>query len=367
MAARPKQDARTPLAAGTETRLAARLTLALLLTLLALWVAGDFLHSIGWAVVTTVAAWPAYRRFVRRLPAEHAQIVAPMVFTALLGIVVFIPVVIAIREAAAESRELLRLLADVRENGLPAPAWLPSLPLGEPAMRWWSANLADPKGASELLGSGTDKAANAAWARFFGGELAHRAFHFVVCLIATFSLLRGGPALGNRILDAADRFFGDPGERLARKLVETVRGTVNGTVLVAIGEGVVIGAGYVVAGVPKPYLFAILTAAFAMVPLGAWVVFTSAALVLAAQGGAPAAAFGVFAFGALVMIVGDLWVWPALVGNQARLPFLIALVGILGGVQTFGLIGLFVGPVILAGFWIVARDWVLRSGRQDQS
>ena len=75
---------------------------------------------------------------------------------------------------------------------------------------------------------------------------------------------------------------------------------MNGTVLVAIVEGVVIGAGYVVAGVPKPYLFAILTAAFAMVPLGAWVVFTSAALVLAAQGGAPAAAFGVFAFGALV-------------------------------------------------------------------
>jgi len=142
---------------------------------------------------------------------------------------------------------------------------------------------------------------------------------------------------------------------------------VNGTVLVAIGEGVVIGAGYVVAGVPKPYLFAILTAAFAMVPLGAWVVFTSAALVLAAQGGAPAAAFGVFAFGALVMIVGDIWIWPALVGNQARLPFLIALVGILGGVQTFGLIGLFVGLVILAGFWIVARDWVLRPGRQDQS
>ena len=98
---------------------------------------------------------------------------------------------------------------------------------------------------------------------------------------------------------------------------------MNGTVLVAIGEGVVIGAGYVVAGVPKPYLFAILTAAFAMVPLGAWVVFSAAALLLAAH---------------------------------RR-----------GCVQTFGLIGLFVGPVILAGFWIVARDWVLRPGRQDQS
>jgi predicted PurR-regulated permease PerM len=106
-------------------------------------------------------------------------------------------------------------------------------------------------------------------------------------------------------------------------------------------------------------LFAILTAAFAMIPLGAWAVFTTVALVLAHDGSATAAV-GVFCFGAAVMIVGDTVVWPWLVGNQARLPFLVALVGIFGGLQAFGLVGLFVGPVIMATFWIVVREWIAR-------
>ena len=179
----------------------------------------------------------------------------------------------------------------------------------------------------------------------------------MLSLSATFVLLRSGAELSNRVLDTADKVFGDPGERLARKLVETVRGTVNGTVLVAIAEGIVIGAGYAIAGVPRPLLFAILTAAFAMIPFGAWAVFSTAALILAHEGSL-AAAFGVFCFGAAVMIVGDTMVWPWLVGSQARLPFLVALVGIFGGLQTFGLVGLFVGPLIVAAFWIVVREWL---------
>ena len=51
------------------------------------------------------------------------------------------------------------------------------------------------------------------------------------------------------------------------------------------------------------------------------------------------------------MVIGDTFVWLTLVGNQARLPFLAALIGIFGGLQTFGLIGLFIGPMILAGLW----------------
>jgi len=67
-----------------------------------------------------------------------------------------------------------------------------------------------------------------------------------------------------------------------------------------------------------------------------------------------------FAFGAVVMIVGDTLVWPWLVGEQARLPFLVALIGIFGGLQSFGLVGLFIGPVLLAAFWIVLKEWLLK-------
>jgi predicted PurR-regulated permease PerM len=123
-------------------------------------------------------------------------------------------------------------------------------------------------------------------------------------------------------------------------------------------EGVLIGLGYVLAGVPNPLLFALLTAAFAMIPFGAWFAFTAAALVLLVQGGSLLVAASVFGFGAAVLLIGDNFIWPALAGNMARLPFLLALVGIFGGLQAFGLIGLFIGPVIMAAVLVVWREWI---------
>jgi predicted PurR-regulated permease PerM len=101
-----------------------------------------------------------------------------------------------------------------------------------------------------------------------GAQLAHRLFLFFVALVGVFVLLRDGAWIGNRVLESADRLLGDPGERLASKMADTVRGIVNGTVVVAVGEGILIGVAYVLAGVPNPMLFALLTMAFAMVPLG---------------------------------------------------------------------------------------------------
>jgi predicted PurR-regulated permease PerM len=127
---------------------------------------------------------------------------------------------------------------------------------------------------------------------------------------------------------------------------------------VAVAEGVLIGIAYVIAGVPNALLFALLTMAFAMVPFGAWAAFTLAALALLVQGASFWVAAAVFGWGAAVMLVGDNFVWPALVGGTARLPFLLALIGIFGGLQVFGLVGLFVGPVIMAAALIVWREWL---------
>lgn len=104
--------------------------------------------------------------------------------------------------------------------------------------------------------------------------------------------------LADRVLDTVDRLLGDPNERLASKIADAIRGTVNGTVAVALAEAAIIGIGFVLAGVPHPLLFAVLTMAFAMLPFGAWAAFTAAALVLLFHGGSLLAAAGV---------VGGLW------------------------------------------------------------
>jgi predicted PurR-regulated permease PerM len=350
-----------------KARLAARIVLAAGLVVLSFWMSLDFLAPLSWAVVIALTIWPTYRKFSAHIGAKPSDILAPLSFTLIVGFVLFLPVGIAIHEAAREGQTVLRSIEGIRHNGIPAPEWLQQMPFGEPATRWWASNLSDPRNAGELLGGNLDKEAQAAWSRTLGGQVLHRAFSFILALISLFVILQNGAWIGNRVLDTADKILGDPGERLASKMVETVRGTVNGTVFVAAAEGILLGGAYVAAGVPSPLIFALLTIAFAMIPLGAWIVFTSAALLLLVQGGSVFAATAVFFFGAIVMVIGDIFVWPTIVGNQARLPFLAALIGIFGGLQTFGLIGLFIGPMILGALWIVWREWLLRSPSAKQN
>ena len=184
----------------------------------------------------------------------------------------------------------------------------------------------------------------------FGGQLLHRLFMFFVALLALFAFLRNGDLIATAARHrTADRIFGDPGEGLVEKMVDAVRGTVNGTVMVAVTEGLLIGIAYLAAGVPNPVLFTILTIAFAMLPFGAWAAFTRRSPHAPASAAAAALRhLRVFAWGAVVMLAGDHFVWPTLVGGAARLPFLFAFVGIFGGLATFGLLGLFLGPVVMA-------------------
>jgi predicted PurR-regulated permease PerM len=354
---------REPLPRHAQARMIARTALAILLVLAALWIARAFLPGLAWAAIIAVTTWPLYVRFAALMSAGRAPALPALLFTLATGLLLFLPIGLAVHQLAQEGEAVVQWLAQLRDKGIPEPGWVAQLPIaGGYAAQWWRTNLSDPAGAGELL-RGVNMDTASAWTRALGGQLLHRLFLFFVALIALFVLLRNGAWLGARVAETADRLLGDPGERLAGKMADAVRGTVNGTVVVAIAEGTLIGIAYVIAGVPNPLLFAVLTMAFAMLPFGAWAAFTTASLLLLFQGGSGWGAGGVFAWGAAVMLVGDHFVWPALVGSAARLPFLFALVGIFGGLQAFGLLGLFVGPVIMAALLTVWREWLMPDRR----
>ncbi len=197
-----------------------------------------------------------------------------------------------------------------------------------------------------------------AWTGTLGGALLHRLFLFLITLIALFLVLRDGTWLAESALATAERLLGNPGERLVGKIADAIRASVNGTVAAAIIKGAVIGIAYILMGVPHPFLFATLTMALAMVPLGAWVALSTAALILYFHGGTLLAAAGLLGLGAAILLIGDNFVQPALIGGTARLPFLLVLIGILGGMQSFGLVGLFLGPVVMAALMTVWREWI---------
>ena len=177
-----------------------------------------------------------------------------------------------------------------------------------------------------------------------------------------FFLFRDGDYLAEQMQRASHRAFGPSGERVGRQIIASVHGTVDGLVLVGIGEGVLLGIAYAFAGVPHPTLLGAITAVAAMIPFGAPLVFGFAALLLVGQGSG-LAAIVVLAVGMIVTFVADHFVRPVLIGGATKLPFLWVLFGILGGVATWGLLGLFLGPAIMAALILLWREWT--SGEFD--
>ena len=235
--------------------------------------------------------------------------------------------------------------------------------VGPRALAFWQDNIGSPQAASRLLG-GINAGAVFDYTRTIGGQVANGVVLFLITLLALFGMLMHGRALADQARTVSRRALGDFGLRFTDGFAAAVRGTVTGTVLVAVGEGTLIGIGYWLAGVPRPLLFAILTIFVAMLPFGAWFAFSLATIILLVQGHIPAAAL-LFGVSVAIMFVGDNVVQPALIGSSVRLPFVFALLGTFGGLETFGLVGLFLGPAIMSALLLAWGQWVAGSGSTE--
>lgn len=334
----------------------AKLVLTVALATFGLWIAGTFLPAVVWAVVIAIAIDPLYRKAEERWPASR-QLWLPLVATTLIALLVLVPLALGAIEAAREAKYLLAWLADARENGMPQPQWLGRLPLfSDQVAAWWHDNLATPEAAghqfhrlrSSLLSEQS---------QLLGKGLILRSVIFGFTLMALFFVLRDRDTIVRQLGRAGDRLLGPAGERLGGQVILSVRGTIDGLVLVGIGEGAVMAVVYLVAGVPHPLLLGAMTAIAAMIPFGAAVLFLIAGGLLVAQS-AIGWAIAVFAIGMGVVFVADHFIRPVLIGGATRLPFLFVLIGILGGVETLGLLGLFVGPATMAVLMMLWRDYV---------
>ena len=319
------------------------------------WTIREFVAALIWAGILAIAVWPLYQRMQAHF--GRSRMALPLLFTAAISLVFLVPLGLVGIELAREAHSVFALIESARKTGIPPPAFLATLPFGaEQAMQWWTQNLTDPASTSDLLqrlGHGEAMTAS----RQFGSQLLHRVVLFGFTLLTLFFLFRESEALIAQMRRASARAFGARGEQIAAHMIASVHGTVDGLVLVGLGEGLVIGVAYAIAGVPHPALFGFITAIAAMIPFGAPVLFGIAALILLAQGAA-VAAIAVFAWGAIVSFVADHFVRPALIGGATRLPFLWVLLGILGGVATWGLLGLFLGPALMAALIQLWREWV---------
>ncbi|WP_375453548.1 AI-2E family transporter [uncultured Methylobacterium sp.] len=355
---RPGNDPTPPLPPVEKARGQgiARVALVLALSGLGLWVLSGFLPALAWAVVLAIALGPLYARAERRWPPGRHNVLLPMLATLIVALVFIAPLIVLGVQAAREAHDVIAFVRAAEKDGIPVPDFLSRLPFGAAqASAWWSENLSHPEAGSDLLHR-FDNDTLLGFSRNFGRELIHRAVLFGFSLVALFFLFRDGRAIAQQVLVACHRLFGPRGERVGRQMVASVHGTVDGLVLVGLGEGVLLGIVYYVAGVPHPVLLGALTGVAAMIPFGAAVAIAVAALLLVAAGSVTAAVVVVLA-GFVVTFVADHFVRPALIGGTTKLPFLWVLLGILGGVETFHLLGLFLGPAVMAALMLLWREF----------
>jgi predicted PurR-regulated permease PerM len=183
--------------------------------------------------------------------------------------------------------------------------------------------------------------------RLVGTEVVGRLTTLVFSLVTLFFLYRDGQILTHQAEAISEPLFGPSGGHLAKTAVAAVRGAVNGLVLVGLAEGVILGVAYWWFGLPYAAPLGLVTAVFSILPVGSPVVYIACALVLYIQGRI-AAAIVLVAFGSIVVAIADNVIRPMLIGRSSSLPFLGVLLGIVGGLETFGLVGLFLGPAIMA-------------------
>ncbi|HET6609297.1 MAG TPA: AI-2E family transporter [Rhodopila sp.] len=346
---------------------AARIALALALAVAGVWTLHRYIPALLWASILAIAVWPLYQRAVHRWPPGRHNIVLPGFFTLCIGLIFAIPLLAVALEVVREMHGIFHAIDQARTQGIAAPAFLSHLPVGsQAATTWWNDNLGTPDAASALIrrARSAELAANG---RELGADIFHRLVLFGFMLLTLFFLLRDGDRLVMQMQRASTRAFGPTGERVGKQIIASVHGTVDGLVLVGLGEGLILGIAYLATGVPHPALFGLFTAVAAMVPFGVTVAFGLAAILLVAKGSI-ASAVVVAVLGAVVSFVSDHFIRPGLIGSTTRLPFLWVLLGILGGVETWGLVGLFLGPAIMAALIMLWREWsAARDGSRPAS
>jgi predicted PurR-regulated permease PerM len=327
-----------------------------LIILLAALISHKFFLPLAWAAIIAIVSWPIYVKLEKLL--RNQPVLAAALLTLLFTCVIAFPLSWILLIIIKEAHLFINFLIAANEHGEPSPQWLVNLPwIGHYLTNLWNQTLAVPQGLADFLASGslgTFKPFND-FIKKLGLQVAHRSFIFGFVIICLFFFYKDGKKLLEQINAIGNYCLGKRWYLYIKTVPGILKATVNGLVLVGMGVGVLMGISYAIVGMPVPALLGAMTAVLAMIPFGAPIAFGIVALTLFAQGHT-IASIAIFAWGGLVMFIADHFIRPNLIGGSTQLPFLAVLFGILGGVEAFGLIGLFLGPAIMVLFITLWRE-----------
>ena len=311
-------------------------------------VTAPFLEGFVWGTILVLMTWPIYRWL--HVKCQLREAVAAVLMTAGIGAILVLTAVPVVSELGRELYSISREFSLGTGQRFSSPA----LDRAMQRFHFDEAYTATIKALGEMSLRATGKATNVLLASLF---------NLGIMIFSSYFFYRHGSRVLRELQSVLVRYSGLNWQRVFALTGDTIKGVLYGALATALAQGILAGIGYHIAGAPVPALLGLVTTLMSFVPFGAPIVYLPVSLYLLLSVGNWSAGVGLLIWGVLVVSTIDNILRPLFISQTMKLPLLLVFVGVVGGVFTFGLVGLFIGPVLVALAHAAWKEFVATSTR----
>ena len=320
-----------------------------------LWTLLPFIGALVWATAIVVATWPLLLWVQKKVGGSRG--IATAIMTVFMIVIFIVPFWIAVGALIDASVQGVDVLRAYLKNGLgPPPSWISSIPYAGDRLagEWQALSAGGPEAFAEAARPYVRSVAStiAAVTGGFGGIFVH----FLLTVILSGVLYATGETAAKGVTAFARSIAAERGAQAVVLAGQSVQGVALGVVVTALVQTALVGLGFFVCGVPHPGLLTAIVFVLCIAQLGPFPVLIPAIIWM--YGNASAGwATALLVWGIPTGIM-DNFLRPILISRGVELPLLLIIGGVIGGLVAFGVIGLFVGPVILAVTYSSLGNWI---------
>jgi predicted PurR-regulated permease PerM len=327
-----------------------------------LWIMQPFLAAMIWATMVVVATWPVLRWVQSML--WNSRALAVTVMTLILLLLIMVPMGLAIGTIVQNSDQIVEWTKLIANFRIPAPPdWVDKLPLvgHQAAMAWQQA--ADSAGKDLMEKLAPHAGDMVKWATSKFGSIGLLFVQFLLTVIIAAVMFAGGESAAGAVKRFGRRLAGARGENIVVLAGQAIRGVALGVGVTAVVQSVLGGIGLAVVGIPVAGLLTALMFMLCIAQLGPALVMFPAVIWVYWSGDT---GWGTFLLiWSIIVVALDNFLRPVLIKLGADLPLLLILAGVIGGLFAFGLVGIFIGPVVLAVTYTLLGEWISEEVEPD--
>jgi predicted PurR-regulated permease PerM len=321
----------------------------------ALWIVRPFVMPTVWASMLVVATWPLLLRLERIFGGRRGAAATGM--TVALILVLLVPLSLAIGAVVANADDVSAKVEELKSYQVPPPPhFLEKVPLvGERLVaRWREAQAGGPGYLTAKLSPFLSGAVR--WLIASAGSAGRLTVDLLITVVVAAILYVNGDRAAKGLSMFATRLIGKRGDHVVRLGGQAIRGVALGVVVTALAQGAAAGLGLLVVGIPYPLALTALCFVLAVAQIGPLPVLLPAVIWTWWDRGT-VWGVGFLVWSVLVGLINN-FLQPVLIKRGADLPMLLIFVGVVGGLVSAGIVGIFVGPVLLAVTYTLLVDWV---------